>query len=394
MQKKLPLVLILSMVLSACQVTVNSPDGSTTAGVPKPGNPPRAAIAGNSPATAQPLAASTNPAAGLVSGVYSLQTRGQRKDGRGKLQNESAKFSYTVEDIGGGRARVKFEGESTSANPGGLGGTQSGVAEASGLASYVNGNWVMIGKNEDGPCEARFVMDSAGLRHLAGRCREGGAIEAAGWPATNTALRFERTLRDADHAMLLHNGAKTATGTSNSAASKTAIKPAAGTANSPAAAGAAFSTLAGKTFPAMQLPYQALGFDAFNDKIDQYSFWEMPEGKVVMYPVHKGSARFMVVAVTAGDSHRISEVRPLAANLAQLRLIGPSEAGDAITECTLNGKKVSQAVGYLRPGKQGRYAGQPSTQGESMWLVQPGGTQVIALNKGEKMACSGSAFSG
>ena len=151
--------------------------------------------------------------------------------------------------------------------------------------------------------------------------------------------------------------------------------------------------LIGKTFPAMQLPYKAFGFDPFNQKIDQVSFAEMPEGLVVIYPTHTGNARYMVVAVPAGDAHRVVEVRPVAANAAKLRFLASSPTGgDVVTECMLNGKEPAQMFGFVSAGKKGRFNGLASSAGESAWIVKAGSTNVTALNKGDKWACNQAAY--
>ena len=382
----------IALTLAGCQVSVNTSEaGKTTISLPRPQilTPSTAPAAATTTAGANPAGASTAllPGAVLLPGVYSSQFQSRHKDGKGKLQNESGKYSYTVEDLGGGRARVKFEGEATTASPGGFGGTQSGYAEATGIAVWTNGNWFFSGMNEDGTCESRFVIDAGAVRHLSGRCKDGGSADALGWPADNTVLRLSRPLRDTDHAALQRTAPKAGAASAGTATG----------ASVPAAAGqpAAMAALIGKTFTPSALPYRALGFDAFNEKLDQYSIWGMPGDSVFIYPAHKGNARFLVVAVAAGDLHRISDVRPVAANVASLQLVGPTEGdSDAVTECTLNGKKVRQVIGYLRGGKKNRYAGVPSTQGESMWLLQPGGSNMIALNRGEKMACTVTVFSG
>lgn len=365
-------LLVAPLALLGCQVTVRTPDGQTT--VVNPFQQGSAVLQAN-----QPGATST-----LTSGVYSYQSQSQRKDGKGKLQNETAKFSYSVADIGGGRALVKFKGEASAADPGGFGGVIGGAVEASGVATFSNGVWVLSGKSEDGDCESRFVAEGTGIKHLGGRCKDAGNMGDMAWPRPNTVLRFTRPLRDSERAEL-----KRGPGASQSAVASSA--PAA-----PARGGdVALAGLIGKTFPTMQLPYQAFGFDAYNAKLEPLSSNEMREGKVTVYPVRKGSARYVVVAAAAGnDMQRVVDVRQAAPNIGKLRFVAVSpETGDLITDCAINGKQVNQVFGFAQAGKKQTYTGQVTAAGETAWLVQPGGTNVVPLRPGDKLVCTDVIFS-
>ncbi|WP_374335152.1 hypothetical protein [Leeia sp.] len=374
MQKLLLSTLVLA--LAGCQVTVKSQDGTATTyglGPTKTSSTPAPEA---SPAPAAAPASAISPATSnqaIPSGLYSAQLQTQHKDGKGKLQNEVSKFSYLVEDLGGGRALVKFIGEGSAADPGGFGGLMSGETQAIGFAVYNKGVWQFSGKSEDGPCEARFTSDNNTLKHLSGRCSGAGNWGDLAWPRANTPLKFVRALQASERSMLQTGGG---------------MVPKA--ASTPASSGSAhpYLGLIGKTFPSMQLPYQAFGFDGYNSKLEATAFAEMPEGKVVIYPVRKGSARYVLIAGhTNGNIDRVLDVRPVAASAGK-RFIAASEEGDAVTTCTLNGKRVSQVFAYTQPGKAGSHFATASSKGESVWLVQPGGTQVIALRQGEKLACT------
>lgn len=317
-----------------------------------------------------------------ASGVYSYQAQSRHKDGKGKLQNEGAEFSYSIEDIGSGRALVKFIGDTSAADPGGFGGVMNGTVETSGIATFSNGAWVLRGKSEDGECESRFVVEGAAIKHLGGRCKDAGNLGEMAWPRANTVLRFTRPLRDSERAEL-----KDSTGVTQSAMA--GPTPARGN-------GAAFSGLIGKRFPAMQLPYQAFGFDAYDAELEPISMNEMPEGKVMVYPVRKGGGRYVVVAATADDqTQRVVDVRQAAPNAGKLRFVASSpEQGDVIVGCAINGKQVAQAFGFAQAGKNRTYTGQVAASGESSWLVQPGGTNVIALKPGDKLVCTEEIFGG
>jgi len=363
-------LLATSLALFGCQVTVRTPDGQTTSVKPMVQD-------GAAPQANQPGAASA-----LASGVYSYQAQSRHKDGKGKLQNEVAKFSYSVADIGGGRALVKFKGDASAADPGGFGGVLSGAVETSGVATFSNGVWVLSGKSEDGECESRFVVEGTAIKHLGGRCKDAGNLGEMAWPRENAVLRLARPLRDSERAEL-----KRSTGVTQS--TMTGSTPARGD-------GVAFAGLIGKTFPAMQLPYQAFGFDAYDAKLDPISMNEMREGKVTVYPVRKGNARYVVVAAAAGNqSQRVVDVRQAAPNTGKLRFVASSpETGDLITDCTINGKQVAQVFGFAQAGKKRTYAGQVTAAGESAWLVQPGGTHIVALRPGDKLACTDVIFGG
>ena len=321
-------------------------------------------------------------AGALTSGVYSYQVQSRHKDGKGKLQNEGAEFSYSIEAIGGGRALVKFNGDASAADPGGFGGVISGAVETSGVATFSNGTWVLRGKSEDGECESRFVVEGTAIKHLGGRCKDAGNLGEMAWPRANAVLRFTRPLRDSERAELKHS-----TGVTQSA--MTGSTPARGD-------GVAFSGLVGKSFPAMQLPYQAFGFDAYDAELEPISMNEMREGKVTVYPVRKGNVRYVVVAATADDqTQRVVDVRQAAASTGKLRFVASSpEEGDVITDCTINGKQVDQAFGFAQAGKNRTYTGQVTASGESSWLVQPGGTHVVALKPGDKLVCTETIFGG
>ncbi len=364
------ILLAIPVALLGCQVVVSTPDGQTTVV-----NPMRQ---GN---TAQ-QANQTGATSTLASGVYSYQSQSQHKDGKGKLQKETAKFSYSVADIGGGRALVKFQGEASAADPGGFGGVSSGAVETSGVATFSNGVWVLSGKSEDGNCESRFVVEGTTIKHLGGRCKDAGNMGEMAWPRANTVLRLARPLRDSERAEL-----KRSTGVTQSAV--TSPTPAKGD-------GAVSAGLIGKTFPAMRLPYQAFGFDVYDAKLEPLSLNEMREGKVTVYPVRKGDVRYVVVAAAAGnDTQRVVDVRQAAPNLGKLRFVAVSpESGDLITDCTINGKQVAQVFGFAQAGRKRTYTGQVTAAGESAWLVQPGGTNVVPLRAGDKLVCTDVTFGG
>ncbi|NLR75114.1 hypothetical protein [Leeia aquatica] len=380
MQKLLLSTLVLA--LAGCQVTVKSQDGTATTyglGPTKTSSTP-APEATPAPATAPVSAispATSNQA--IPSGLYSAQLQTQHKDGKGKLQNEVSKYSYLVEDLGGGRALVKFIGEGSAADPGGFGGLMSGEAQAIGFAVYNKGVWQFSGKSEDGPCEARFTSDNNTLKHLSGRCSGAGNWGDLAWPRANTPLKFVRALQASERSMLQTGGGM---------APRAASTPASSGSTNP------YLGLIGKTFPHWDLPYKSFGFDAFNSKLDNINGAEMPEGKVTVYAVRKGSARYVLIAGTAGNgTDRVLDVRPVAP-AAGKHFVAVSEEGDVATSCTLNGKRVSQVFAYAQPGKRGSYSATASGKGENVWLVQPGGTQVIALRQGEKLVCTQTVFSG
>lgn len=364
------ILLTISLTLLGCQVAVRTSDGTTTIATPMPqGNAATQTNKTGIPST-------------LTSGVYSYQSQSQHKDGKGRLQNEKAKFSYFVEDIGGGRALVKFQGETSAADLGGFGGVLRGAVEGTGIATFINGMWVMDGKSEDGDCGSRFVAEGTTIKHLTGRCKDAGNTGDMAWPRFNTVLRFARPLRDSEHAELQRvNGGmqKAVTNTT-----RTKID------------NVAFSNILGKTFPAMQLPYQDFGFDMYNAKLEPISFGEMPEGKVTVYPVRKGSMRYVVVAAAVGsDTQRVVDVRQAASNAGTLRFVASSpETGDLITACTVNGKQVAQVFGFAQAGKKRTYTGRASTTGESIWMVQPGGTSIFPLRSGDKLVCTDVIFGG
>lgn len=372
----------LALALAGCQVTVKSQDGTATtyglgptktSSTPAPEATPAPAAAPGT--TASPVSSNQS----IPSGLYGAQLQTQHKDGKGKLQNEISKYSYLVEDLGGGRALVKFIGEGSAADPGGFGGLMSGEAQAIGFAVYSKGVWQFSGKSEDGPCEARFASENNSLKHLSGRCTGAGNWGDLAWPRANTTLKFVRALQASERSMLQTGGGM---------APKTATTPASsGNANP-------YLGLIGKTFPHWEVPYQAFGFDLYNSKLDIVNGAEMPEGKVTVYPVRKGTARYVLIAGKASNTHdRVLDIRPVA-SAAGKHFIAPSEEGDAVVSCKLNGKPVSQVFAYGDAGKRGSYSATASSKGENVWLVQPGGTQVIALRQGEKLTCSTIAFGG
>lgn len=328
------------------------------------------------------VSARSETAGALTSGVYSYQVQSRHKDGKGKLQNEGAEFSYSVEAIDGGRALVKFNGDASAADPGGFGGVISGAVETSGVATFGNGMWVLKGKSEDGECESRFVVEGTAIKHLGGRCKDAGNLGDMAWPRANSVLRFTRPLRDSERTELKHSAGATQS-------AMTGATPVGGN-------GVALSGLIGKSFPAMQLPYQAFGFDAYDAELEPTAMNEMREGRVMVYPVRKGGARYVVVAATADDqTQRVVDVRQAAPNTGKLRFVASSpEEGDVITDCTVNGKQVDQAFGFAQAGKNRTYTGQVTAAGESSWLVQAGGTHVVALKPGDKLVCTEAIFGG
>ncbi|SMC20466.1 hypothetical protein SAMN02745857_00975 [Andreprevotia lacus DSM 23236] len=360
---------IIPFALAGCQVAVKTPEGTKTVS---------ALPTQQRDAAPQPV--KTTAAAALPSGIYSYQAQTQHKDGRGKLQSEVARYSYTVLDLGGGRAQIRFAGEASAADPGGAGGLMTGETQVSGVAVFSNGAWQLSGKSEDGDCDGRFVVEGTAIKHLSGRCRDAGVVGDMGWPAPNTVLRFSRALRDGERAELQRGGATTKTADSI-----------------PAKGGNdAYAALIGKVFPVMALPYQVFGFDAYNARLEPFASNEMPEGKITVYPVRKGSARYVVIAAIAGNgTHRVVDVRQAAPGARNLRFVATTpDGGDLITTCTVNGKPVSQVFGFAQPGKKRTYTAVVPAQGESIWLVQPGGTGIVAFRAGDKLACKDQVFGG
>lgn len=152
--------------------------------------------------------------------------------------------------------------------------------------------------------------------------------------------------------------------------------------------------LVGKTFPFGQLPYKDFGFDAFDEKVDKYSFAEMPEGKLVVFPTHAQKTRYVVLAAhTKDDRLVVTDVRQVAASAAKLEFVTSSDGeADGGTACSLNQKPVKQVFGYAKRVKKNTYAGQPAPDGESMWIIEPGGTKVAPLTRGEKLECKDWSF--
>lgn len=157
----------------------------------------------------------------------------------------------------------------------------------------------------------------------------------------------------------------------------------------PGDASAQVTNLVGRTFPFGQLPYEEFGFDAFDEKVDKYSFSQMTEGKLVVFPTHAKKTRYVVLAThTKDDRLIVTDVRRVAASVAKLEFVASSDdGGDGGTACSLNKKPVKQVFGYAKRVKKNTYAGQPAQDGESLWIVEPGGTKVAALTRGEKLEC-------
>ncbi|WP_159675520.1 hypothetical protein, partial [Andreprevotia sp. IGB-42] len=104
----------------------------------------------------------------------------------------------------------------------------------------------------------------------------------------------------------------------------------------------------------------------------------------------------LIPTANAGNGiQRVVDVRQAASAARTLRFVAASpEGGDLVTTCTVNGKPVSQVFGYAQPGKKRSYTAQAGSAGETIWLVQPGGTNVIAFKAGEKLICKDTVFSG
>lgn len=367
-------LLLTTLLLTACQVVVKSPDGSTTSYGPKL---PLFAAASTPPAQTMP--ALSPQTSNIRSGLYSQQRQNKRKDGKGKLQNESARYRYLIEDAGNGRLLVQYIGEASAADPGGMGGLIGGAAESAGIASLDKGVWQWRSKDDDGPCGGRFLLDNNSLKHLSGRCQGAGNSDEMAWPAGNTTLNFVRPLQAGERQQL-----QTLTGLM-------VRQPVTAAQQKPAAP----ASLVGQTFAAMQLPYQRFGFDNYNSRLDPMAFSEMPEGRVTVYPLRKGKARYVLIATPASSGQeRVLEVREAAVGSQNLRFVAANPEGDLVTLCTLDGKPVSQVFAFARPQGRSQFIATASGKGENIWLVQPGGTRIIALGRGEKLLCRSSSLGG
>jgi hypothetical protein len=148
---------------------------------------------------AQRVALITPPPHTGLSGVYSYEFKSKAKDGKGKLQNESGKYSYTVEDLGGGKALVKYVGNSETADVGGAGGLFQSGNEGYGIAVLAKGIWSLSDKSDPAaPCETKFVLDGSTLKHVSGLCHDRGTSGNAGWGKENTVYTYARALKDGE----------------------------------------------------------------------------------------------------------------------------------------------------------------------------------------------------
>lgn len=170
------------LLLSGCQSgSLHAPDKAAAL-------PPETAVAPAASAKPQPLPARP------VSGVYVSEFRHRREDGKGRLKNEFGKFSYWVDEISPGIARVRYEGGATYASDGMFGGSDSAWIKVRGQAQLKQGVWVLQ-TTEGGTCEVRFQVDGQSLKHLSAICEQAGQYGHYAWPIANSQLKLQRSLK-------------------------------------------------------------------------------------------------------------------------------------------------------------------------------------------------------